>query len=324
MDNRLTTHLAKGIGDLNLPYNVPLVWHGGEPLAYGANHFIELIAPLENLRKAGKISHCVQTNGTLIDEEWCRLFKNYDFEVGVSIDGPHLLNTNRTDWQGNESFNKIMRGVSLLKMYDINFTCIAVITNESLLKASEIYDFFCQVGCESLGVNLEERLGMNSGSAGGEEVARFWEELFVRWYENPKIRVREFTNIIQWMGSLIGETKPIPNRKDIFPTIGWNGDIVLLSPEMLGAKSLAHNDFIAGNLFVNDFTTILERGQKSLYVREYLQGVERCRSECKFFDYCRGGQASNKFFELGQIVATETLHCKNSQQIPVEVILKLL
>ena len=322
MDNCLTIRLAKGIGDLNLEYSVPLIWHGGEPLAYGLDHFITLIEPLEKLRRAGKISHCIQTNGTLIDDRWCEFFKHYGFEVGVSIDGPRLLNVNRIDWQGKKSFEKKMPGMILLRSNQINFTCIAVITNEALLKASEIYDFFCQVGCESVGINLEEQLGMNLSSAHGEDVVRFWEELFKRWQENPVIRVREFTNIIQWMGSLIGETKPIPNRTDIFPTIGWNGNVVLLSPEMLGAQSLVHNNFIAGNLLKDDLATILERGQKSLYVREYRQGVERCRSECKFFDYCRGGQASNKFFELGKIGATETLHCKNSQQIPVETILR--
>jgi|SRR3989344_1747424 len=324
MDSRLTVNLAQSLSDLSLEYNVPLIWHGGEPLAYGIDHFVKLIEPLEKLRKEGKISHCVQTNGTLIDDRWCEFFKNYGFEVGVSIDGPQLLNSNRVDWQGNDSFNKIMRGISLLRTHRINFTCIAVITNDALQEARDIYNFFCQIGCESVGINLEERMGTNLNSAHGEEVTTFWEELFKAWQENPQVRVREFTNILQWMGSLIGETEAIPNRTDIFPTIGWDGSVVLLSPEILGAQSLLYNNFVAGNLLKDDLSTILERGQKSRYIREYRQGVERCRSECKFFDYCRGGQASNKFFELGDITATETTHCRNSQQTPVEVVLKWL
>lgn len=71
MDNRLTERLAESIGDLKLDYKIPLVWHGGEPLAYGLDHFVTLLEPLEGLRNEGRIIHCVQTNGTLINDRWC-------------------------------------------------------------------------------------------------------------------------------------------------------------------------------------------------------------------------------------------------------------
>jgi len=262
---------------------------------------------------------------SLIDNDWCEFFKSYGFKIGVSIDGPGLVNGHRIDWQGRETYTRIMRSVHLLKAFGIDFTCIAVISNDSLTKAHDIYQFFCEVGCESFGINLEEYLGTNSSSVDNEEmVKRFWEELFNEWHQNPKVQVREFNDILHWMGSLIGEKTSIPNRTDVFPTIGWDGSVVLLSPELLGAKSAVHADFVVGNILKEDLREILEQGQQTLYVREYRSGVEQCRSVCDFFHYCRGGQAANKFFELGKIAGTETTHCRNSQQRPVKTVLKFL
>ncbi|MBI2475808.1 MAG: SPASM domain-containing protein [Candidatus Taylorbacteria bacterium] len=149
-------------------------------------------------------------------------------------------------------------------------------------------------------------------------------QLFIEWNRNPQVKVREFTNVLRWMGSLTGELESIPNKTDIFPTIGWNGDVVLLSPELLGARYDENKNFVVGNIIRESLAEILERGQSSRYVQEYRAGVQQCERECKFFLYCRGGQASNKFFELGQIAGTETQHCRNSQQKPLETILAFM
>lgn len=121
----------------------------------------------------------------------------------------------------------------------------------------------------------------------------------------------------------IGKFEPIPNRTDIFPTIGWNGDVVLLSPELLTAKS-SNYDFVVGNIREKSLRKILNHGQNAPYVKEYRMGVEKCRESCQFFGYCRGGQVANKFFEHGSIAVTETRHCRNSQQKPLEAIIAFL
>lgn len=325
MEPTVTKCLAESIAKMNLDYAVPLIWHGGEPLMLGQVRFPKLLEPLEKLRRADKIAHCLQTNATLIDGNWCALFKEYGFELGVSIDGPRPVNSSRRDWHENESFERIMKGLNLLKDSKIIFTCIAVVTYPSLTKAVEIYRFFRDLGCTSVGINIEERLGINTGGVeDGALVKQFWQELFTEWNRNPQVKVREFTNVLQWMGSLTGELESIPNKTDIFPTIGWNGDVVLLSPELLGAKYDKGRDFVVGNITRESLSDILESGQFLNYVQEYRAGVRQCELECKFFPYCRGGQASNKFFELGKIAGTETQHCRNSQQKPLETILAFM
>ncbi|MFJ6616564.1 radical SAM protein [Kitasatospora sp. NPDC091335] len=77
-----------------------LIWHAGEPLALGRPRFTELLQPFEELRRKGLLEHAVQTNATLIDDEWCDLLTEYGFRVGVSIDGPADLTARRTDRKG--------------------------------------------------------------------------------------------------------------------------------------------------------------------------------------------------------------------------------
>ncbi|WP_156893347.1 radical SAM protein [Actinokineospora enzanensis] len=72
---------------------VEIVWHGGEPLAVGVDKFEELLQPFEPLRAAGKVVQRVQTGAILINDAWCDLFKRYEIDVGVSIDGPEHTNT---------------------------------------------------------------------------------------------------------------------------------------------------------------------------------------------------------------------------------------
>ena len=126
------------------------------------------------------------------------------------------------------------------------------------------------------------------------------------------------------MNSQESKQIPIIYKVDIFPTIGWNGDVTLLSPEMLGVQSLRHNNFVSGNLHTSGLSDIISASLNSTYLQEYIQGFEACKRSCKHFDYCQGGNASNKHFELHNIAGTETSHCINSQQKPIDAILSLL
>ncbi|MGW5689130.1 radical SAM protein [Nonomuraea sp. NPDC003754] len=109
-----------------------IVWHGGEPLALGRSKFTALLAPFEDLRHAGRIQHSVQTNATLIDNEWCDLFARYQVSVGVSIDGPAALNARRVDLRGRPAFDRIVRGIRRLHDYGIRFSLIAVVGPRAL------------------------------------------------------------------------------------------------------------------------------------------------------------------------------------------------
>jgi uncharacterized protein len=88
--------VARAIEEQNHDRPVSILWHGGEPLACGIAHFRDLLHPFEELRLAGRIVHVVQTNATLVNDEWCELFCAFGFHVGASVDGPVWMTDQRT------------------------------------------------------------------------------------------------------------------------------------------------------------------------------------------------------------------------------------
>ncbi len=106
-------------------------------------------------------------------------------------------------------------------------------------------------------------------------------------------------------------------QHDLIPAIAWNGDVVLLSPELLGITDAAYDDFVAGNVMTDTLPTILHRAGDLRYVQEFLVGLEQCKATCEFFSYCQGAHAGDRYFEHGTFTATETEHCQTSAQAPV-------
>ncbi len=322
----VASRVAEGLGAVG--NKIEVIWHGGEPLSCGIEHLAELLDPFEDLRHADLLIHAVQTNATLINKRWCEFFKSHSIEVGVSIDGPSHMNGSRTDWGGKETYERTLRGINLLKEAGISFTLICVVTEHSLSKAQELYEFFLHLGCSKVGFNFEEKIGANkvAGCDANELVINFWAELFKAWRANPKVEIRELSRAVFWMQTIEGAERRMSNPilYDIFPSIGYNGDVVLLAPEFLGEKSPKYSDFVVGNVLQRSLSDIIKEGKEVSYVQDFLNGASKCRERCEHFQHCRGGQAGSKFFELGTTDGIETIHCRNSEQRVVEAILSVL
>lgn len=295
-----------------------IVWHGGEPLAIGRTKFERLLAPFEELRQADRIVHRVQTGATLISDAWCDLFARYGVDVGVSIDGPRTINRHRVDRAGREMFDRIVAGIERLKKYGIGFTTLAVVTEESIPFAAELLSFFEELGCTWVGLNVEgkEAANVDGRPPAVDQAREFWRDVF-RWSAaHPEMTIREVRSLLGFLG-LAPEIRDSDGRHDVIPTIGWNGDVVLLSPELLGVRSGEYHDFVVGNVSAEPLTAIVERAADVTYVREFMDGLDACKRTCEFWNYCQGAHAGNRFFEHGNFRATETLHCLTSFQAPV-------
>lgn len=83
----------------------------------------------------------IQTNGTLIDDEWCEIFKTNDFLVGLSLDGDETANVNRVDKDGNPTFQKVVAAAKLLQKHDVNFNILTVLTKDVAMRIGKIYPF---------------------------------------------------------------------------------------------------------------------------------------------------------------------------------------
>ena len=268
----------------------------------------------------------IQTNATLIDEHWCKFFSKNAFGVGVSIDGPKWANKNRVNWNGAESYNNILAGVRLLRETGVEFSAICVVTDSTIRRPEELYRFFCDLGCFSLGINFEEKIGVNRCVVDSNElVVDFWQRLFRVWRQNPQIEIQAFRRTLSRLDDLsCGEPTVIQRTAgeiDLFPSISYSGDVVLLSPEFLDTKSSDHADFIVGNVLHEPLLDILNKWPSIHYVTDFLEGAKKCREACQYFSVCGGGQASNKFFEHGSVNVMETKFCKNAYQHLTEAVI---
>ncbi|MFE7525803.1 cyclophane-forming radical SAM peptide maturase AmcB [Kitasatospora sp. NPDC057542] len=314
---------ASGLVDGHHGKPLGLIWHAGEPLALGRRRFTELLQPFEELRRKGLLEHAVQTNATLINDEWCDLLTEYGFRVGVSIDGPADLTARRTDRKGRPAFDRIMKGIERLQHRGVPFSLIAVVSRESITHPDRLLDFLATLRPVSIGLNIEELEGVNTKRhpPTREQAVEFWRKALAWSRRQPggTAPVRELERLGRYLR--MSRTQRVDrahlSRIDPLPTIAKNGDVFLLSPELAGITAPAYNDFRAGNVLDQPISAILSQAHRLNYVGEFLTGLEECESTCEFFDYCRGSQAGNRYFEHRTFAVAETDYCRVTEQAPV-------
>jgi uncharacterized protein len=289
-----------------------VVWHGGEPLAAGREHLADLMAPFVG------VEHHVQTNATLVDDAWCEFFRTHDVRVSISVDGPAELNAARVTRGGAPAYERILRGVDALRRHGIEFSALCVVSAPRAGLAKELYAYFLDLGCDVLGINIEEQEGVNSRSNdfGADSVRLFWAELVEAWRADPRIHVREIEWTLRYTGAVLDGVadEVLPRALDPIPTVANDGRVFLLSPELAGFTDLRYGDFSSGNVLTTPLGDILGVAEESaVWVPEYLAGVEACRSTCPYFGFCGGAHAANRYFEHGRFDGTQTNHCHNSK-----------
>lgn len=124
-------------------------WHGGEPLMRPLDFYRKALQLQQKYARGRSIDNCIQTNGTLLTDDWCRFLKENGWLVGVSIDGPRRFHDAcRCDGRGEPSFERVMRGIEMLDKYGVEWNAMAVINSFNADYPLEFYDFFRQIGCK--------------------------------------------------------------------------------------------------------------------------------------------------------------------------------
>jgi uncharacterized protein len=316
VDRRMPVGVARAVAASVNPWaragRFSVVWHGGEPLAAGREAFAALLEPFDPA-----VEHHVQTNATLLDDRWCEFLAEREIRVSVSVDGPAVRNDARHDRSGRPAYDRIARGVAALRRHGIPFSALCVVSRPGPGQAGEIYRYFLDLGCDVLGINVEEHEGVNTRSTAypGEAVQAFWAELTAAWRADPRIHLREVEWSLRYLAAVLDGTadEVLPRRLDPIPTVAHDGSVVVLSPELAGFSDPRYGDFASGNVLRTPLADILAGAADTGWVTEYLAGVEGCRATCAYFGFCGGAHAANRYFEHGRFDGTRTDHCRNSK-----------
>jgi uncharacterized protein len=222
------------------------------------------------------------------------------------LDGPAFIHdAHRKTRTGLGTHSSTMRGISLLKKNDIDFSIIAVLTKESLNYPDEIYQFFVENQINKVGFNIEETEGANQDSSLSESGTDFRYRNFMnRLYELVKqptntLEVREFerikTVILNSNGNILGQCHPFT-----MINIDYKGDFMTFSPELLSLSSSEYGEFVLGNVVTDSFESICETEK---------------------FKRCGGGAPANKYFENGSFNSSETMYCRYTEKILTDIVL---
>jgi len=294
-----------------------IAWHCGEPLAVPLDFYKSVLQRLQEM--AGdmvKIENSVQTNATLITQEWCDFIKEWDIKIGVSIDGPQWLHdANRVDRAGRGTFKSVLRGIDLLRANNIDFSTICVLSDRSLDFPEEMWSFYKSLGVKSMAFNCEDIEGEHLSSSLNEtapaRVQAFFERLLhLRSGKGPEVSIRELDYFFQGIPQWHKDFRRIENVPLCIIGIAWNGDISTFSPELMGRKDERYGDFVFGNVATATLESVLAHPQFRVVYRDIAAGVQQCRKKCGYYSICGGGSPSTKLSQNGTFDSTETLACK--------------
>lgn len=221
--------------------SVLFTWHGGETLLRPISFYERAIELQKKYARGRHVENCIQTNGTLLNDQWCKFFRDNGWLVGISIDGPQEFHDEyRRNRGGAPTFQNVMRGIRLLQRNNVEWNAMAVVNDYNADHPEEFYDFFKQLGCRYLQFTpIVERLNGDSLASVDQqgEMAPFsvtpqqWGEflcrVYNRWVRNDvgEIFVQLFdATLANWVGVA-------PGLCSMAPTCGhaavmeFNGDV---------------------------------------------------------------------------------------------------
>ena len=273
-------------------------WHGGEPTLLGLEYFRRIVSLQQRLLPPGRsIINGIQTNGTLLDEQWCRFLAAAGFRVGLSLDGPEAIHDrHRLGKNGRPTFHRVMRGFDLLQIYDIPTDILCVVTAQSVQRAQALYSFFKRIGASfvsllPLVVRQEKRpAAVTADSVGAEDWGKFLCAIFDAWkaHDVGRVQVEIFAQAAR---SACGQTPSVcifrPTCGDV-PVIERNGDVYSCDHFVTPWHRL-------GNIREIHLGALLNSGAQQQFGRaKKAQLPAFCRA-CESVALCNGGCPKNRF-----------------------------
>ncbi len=325
---------------------VKISWHASEPMLAGMDFYEKALEVFTKYQGKSRFRFNIQTNATVVNQEWCDFFNAHNFEIGLSVDGPEFIhNRYRKDWKGKGSFSRVMKGIDCLRENNIPLHGLVVITDYSLDYPDEVYAFFKDNNFKHVGFNLEELEAFNQKSSmvnlsHAENIrhsqlaarfSHFFSRLYDLWEKDGYLfHIREFEEVIDKIKYIkTTEFNDHPLRSSLVAfsniTITKDGNVSTFAPEMAGGTAEDPNKFVIGNVLNIESFDDLEKNENYQRLRDAIfKGIRNCASECSYFDLCGGGCPSNKFYENGKLDSTETMMCIFMRQILTDIVIEKL
>ncbi|MUL08717.1 anaerobic sulfatase maturase [Aliivibrio fischeri] len=276
---------------------IDFIWHGGEPMMKGLAFYQTAIELQQAHQSTTPIQNTIQTNGTLINERWAAFFAQHNFMVGISIDGPQLINDiARIDKAGNSSFERTRRGIQHLKQQNVEFNTLTVINNKSYKHGKTIYRFLKENGSTYLQFQpcidheMDRRFDYD-WTLTGKQWGEFLCNVFDEWAANDigKIYVQFFENCLM---ILMGHQSQMCHHVETCGQqlmIESNGDV-------FSCDHYAYNNYRIGNINDNNasLAQMVNSPEQILFGQNKHDSLNQKCFRCDFKPLCNGGCPKNR------------------------------
>jgi len=263
-------------------------FQGGEPTLAGLDFFRKLVAFQKRYGRSGHtVSNSIQTNGILIDQDWCELLREYNFLIGLSLDGPEDVHDEfRFNKGGQGTWARVMQTVELFQKEKVEFNILCVLSSANVGKATELYRFFRKLGIEYMQfIPLAEFHPDGSPmpyTISAEEYGEFLSEIFDLWWpERRKVRIRFFDNIAEAIAGQKPANCTMHSSCDSYVVVEYNGDVYPCDFFVEGGWKL-------GNVEMDSWPEIARRQRRYNFAAKKAVPHAEC-AVCEYQQICHGG-----------------------------------
>ena len=291
---------------------VLFTWHGGEPLLRSIDFYRKALSLQQKYAGGRRIDNVIQTNGTLLTDEWCEFFAQNHWLVGISIDGPQPDHDHyRLTAAGKPSWKKVMQGIKLLKKHGVEWNAMAVVNAYNANHPLEFYRFFKENGCQFLqftpiverqtrhedGRTLasladKNEIPLSEASVTPEQWGYFLSAIFDEWVRKDvgKIFVEVFDcTLANWMGispGICAYSKECGHAG----VMEHNGDVY-------SCDHFVFPEYKLGNIRDHSLIDMLYGEQQQEFSRLKHSSLPRQCKECDMEFACHGECPKNRFMK---------------------------
>ena len=291
---------------------VLFTWHGGEPLLRSIDFYRKALSLQQKYAGGRRIDNVIQTNGTLLTDEWCKFFAQNHWLVGISIDGPQPYHDHyRLTAAGKPSWKKVMQGIKLLKKHGVEWNAMAVVNAYNVNHPLEFYRFFKENGCQFLqftpiverltrhedGRTLasladKDEISLSEASVAPEQWGYFLCAIFDEWVRKDvgKIFVEIFDcTLANWMGispGICAYSKECGHAG----VMEHNGDVY-------SCDHFVFPEYKLGNIRDHSLIDMLYGEQQQEFSRLKHSSLPRQCKECDMEFACHGECPKNRFMK---------------------------
>ncbi|MBN6710389.1 anaerobic sulfatase maturase [Haemophilus haemoglobinophilus] len=276
---------------------VEFAWQGGEPTLLGLDFFKRAVSFQQEFANGKTITNAFQTNGIALNQQWAEFFKQYNFLIGLSIDGIAAVhNRYRIANNGQGTFDRVLKALELLKKYQVDFNTLTVVNDQNWQKGKETYLALKELGSTFMQfipiVEMAPSGKLQPFSVSSEGYGRFLVDVFEQWKQQDigKIFVLEFDNLLgQWLG--------YPSSSCVQQESCGKSLVVEANGDVYSCDHFVYPEHKIGNLNQRSLVDLVLSKQQRQFGFAKQQLTQICE-QCEFKRFCYGGCPKHRIIEV--------------------------